>query len=241
MEKNMSVYLVPNLFEISINRSRLVQVDYFPMFHIRPSRLEIEERALKCGFDFIASLFLLALMSPLMCIAAIATKCYDHGRVFFKQERVTRDGRKFMLIKFRTMIEDAEEQTGPVWSVKRDPRITKVGSFLRRTRIDELPQLFNVLKGEMSLVGPRPEREHFIVEFEKEFPSFKHRLAVKAGITGLAQVLGKYNTTPEDKLKFDLMYITNYSFLLDLKILLQTIRVIFSEESTQGVNNESGA
>jgi len=136
------------------------------------------------------------------------------------------------------MIPDAEKHTGPVLASENDPRITKLGLFMRKTRIDELPQFFNILKGEMSIVGPRPEREFFVEQFVKENPNYKYRLNVKAGVTGLAQSLGKYNTTFEDKLRFDLYYIRNYSFLEDIKILLYTIRTVFDSDSTQGLRQK---
>ena len=171
-----------------------------------------------------------------MLATLIAIRLYDGGPVVFSQERITRWKKPFNLYKFRTMVVDAEKLTGPVLATEKDCRITPLGSLLRATRIDELPQLFNVLSGDMSLVGPRPERQYFIDQFSMDLPYFEYRLSVKAGITGLAQVLGKYTTTPMNKLKFDLMYIRDYSFLLDIKIILQTIRIIFVKESSQGIS-----
>lgn len=149
-----------------------------------------------------------------------------------------RETGKFKLYKFRTMIVNAEKKTGPVLAYDRDPRITPLGRFLRASRLDELPQLFNVLKGDMSIVGPRPERQHFINEFTKDIPHFKYRIMVKAGVTGLAQVLGKYTTSPEDKARFDLLYIRNYSLWLDLKIMLRTLKVVFLKDKSSGVKEE---
>jgi lipopolysaccharide/colanic/teichoic acid biosynthesis glycosyltransferase len=137
------------------------------------------------------------------------------------------------------MVQDAEIQTGPVLASDKDPRITKLGSFMRATRVDEIPQLFNVLKGDMSLIGPRPEREFFIKKFEQDIPDYKYRLRVKPGITGLAQVLANYTTSVEDKLRYDLMYVRNYSFMLDLKIFLQTIRVVLQRDQAQGLKEEN--
>jgi len=165
-------------------------------------------------------------------------KLDDKGPVFYKQERITENNKIFKLYKFRTMKVDAEEETGPTLALKDDPRITRVGKILRSTRLDELPQLVNVLKGEMSIVGPRPERPHFAEKFSEEIEDFKYRVLVKAGITGLAQVLGKYTTSPENKAKFDLLYIKNYSLLLDIRIMLNTIKVFFEKESSMGVQED---
>lgn len=231
IEADKDIYVVPNAFEIAVNQSRFSLVDDMPVFFIRNCHLTPEQRFLKRMFDMIVSILMILLSSPLMLTAAIGTKIHDKGPVFYKQERITQDGKAFRLIKFRTMIVDAEKHSGPVLATDKDNRITRFGAFLRMTRIDELPQLFNVLKGEMSIVGPRPERQFFIDEISKELPDFRQRLTVKAGITGLAQVSGKYSTQPADKLKFDLMYITNYSMILDIRILLQTLQVVFSKES----------
>jgi len=229
IQRNKGVFISPDLYEISINHSKLMQIDDIPMFYLKNYQLQWEERVLKRILDILISILCIFLLWPLILIVAIGIKVNDRGPIVYKQERLTRDRNKFYMLKFRTMIIDAEKNTGPLWAIEQDPRITKFGAFLRKTHIDELPQILNVLKGEMSIVGPRPEREHFIEAFEKTIPNFSYRLSVKAGITGLAQVLGKYTTTPEDKLKFDLMYITSYSIILDIKIILQTLRVIFSE------------
>ena len=171
---------------------------------------------------------ILSLVCFAVVFAAIGIKVMDGGRVFFKQERLTIDNKPFNIIKFRTMIENAESATGAVISGKDDPRVTKFGKLLRRTKIDELPQFFNVLVGDMSVVGPRSERPEFVTNFEKEIPGYSQRFAVKAGITGLAQVAGNYDTTPQDKLRYDLLYIKNYSILQDIKIIFSTVRAIFS-------------
>ena len=229
IEADKDIYVVPNAFEIAVNQSRFSLVDDMPVFFIRNCHLSPEQRFLKRMFDIIVSILMILLTIPFMLVAAIGTKIHDKGPVFYRQERITQDGKTFRLIKFRTMVVDAEKHSGPVLATDKDNRITRFGAFLRMTRIDELPQLFNVLKGEMSIVGPRPERQFFIDEISKELPDFKQRLTVKAGITGLAQVSGKYSTQPADKLKFDLMYITNYSMILDIRILLQTLKVVFSK------------
>ncbi|MDP3385835.1 MAG: sugar transferase [Eubacteriales bacterium] len=231
IEADKDIYVIPNAFEIAVNQSRFSLVDDMPVFFIRNCRLAPEQRFMKRMFDVFVSILMILLTSPFMLVAAIGTKLHDKGPVFYRQERITKGGRAFGLIKFRTMVVDAEKHSGPVLATDKDDRITGFGAFLRMTRIDELPQLFNVLRGDMSIVGPRPERQFFIDEISRELPDFRQRLTVKAGITGLAQVSGKYSTQPVDKLKFDLMYITNYSMILDIRILLQTLKVVFSKES----------
>ena len=162
-------------------------------------------------------------------------KATDHGPVFYKQVRLTKDRKEFMIYKFRTMIQNAEKDGHAVLAANDDDRILPVGRFLRATRLDELPQLINILKGEMSIVGPRPERPELAEEIEKELPEFAYRLKVKAGLTGYAQIYGKYNTTSYDKLKLDLTYIRNYSFFLDLKLMIMTPKIMLLKESSEGV------
>ena len=184
--------------------------------------------------DIVLSLIALILSSPVLLLIAVAIKLYDRGPVFYKQERLTRDGEIFKIIKFRSMRMDSEAD-GAQLAKKDDSRITPVGRVIRRIHFDELPQLFNILKGEMSFVGPRPEREEIANEYETVIPEFSFRLKVKAGLTGYAQVYGKYNTTPYDKLKLDLTYIETYSFWLDLKLMLMTFKIIFQKENTEGI------
>ena len=176
-----------------------------------------------------------------MLIIAVAIKIDDRGPVFFKQKRCTQNGRVFEILKFRSMIVDAEKDGTAIPAVDNDTRITRVGKIIRAVRVDELPQLFNILKGEMSLVGPRPERIEHVEKYTKDVPEFKYREKVKAGLTGFAQVYGKYNTTAYDKLKMDLMYIQNYRFILDIEILFQTIKILFEKESTEGFEKESSS
>ena len=185
-------------------------------------------------FDVVVSAILLILLSPLSLIIALLIKQEDGGEIFYKQPRITKDGKEFMIYKFRSMREDAESD-GPRLARKEDVRVTKVGSVIRNLHFDEIPQLWNVLKGDMSLVGPRPERQIFIEEYKKVLPEFESRLKVKAGITGYAQVYGKYNSNPYDKLKMDLLYITHYSIFLDIRLLIQTVRILFQKESAEGV------
>ena len=173
--------------------------------------------------------------SPFFAVIALMIKCTDRGPVFYRQDRLTKDGQVFSICKFRTMIQDAEKHTGARLASDHDDRILPVGRFLRRTRLDELPQLWNILKGDMSLVGPRPERPELAAEIEESIPEFAYRLKVKAGLTGYAQVYGKYNTTAYDKLKLDLTYIRKYSVFLDLKMILMTPKIMFLKESTEGV------
>lgn len=234
--KGKAVYLIPELFEISLFHSKLTRFDDVPVVFVDDFNLTLEEKFVKRLFDIFVSLSLIIITSPIMLITYISIKLYDGGPAIFSQERITRWKKPFKLYKFRTMVVDAEKLTGPVLATEKDCRITPLGTFLRATRIDELPQLFNVLIGDMSIVGPRPERQYFIDQFSKELPYFEYRLSVKAGITGLAQILGKYTTTPMNKLKFDLMYIRDYSFLLDIKIILQTIKIIFMKGSSQGLS-----
>ena len=225
------IYVVPHLFEISLINAKLMQLKDTPSLMIPTLGLTVEQIFLKRMFGIAASFFGLILISPILIIVTILIKLTSKGPVLYKQERMTKGNKSFMLIKFRTMSEDAEETTGPVLSEENDPRVTPIGRILRKTRIDELPQLINVLRGEMSLVGPRPERPFFVEQFIHDMPEYSHRFAVKAGITGYAQVLGNYSTSPEDKLRYDLMYIRNYSLILDIKLILQTIRVLFTSGS----------
>ena len=171
-----------------------------------------------------------------MIVTAAAIKLYDGGPVLYRQVRCTRDMREFRILKFRSMCTDAEKDGVARLAAKNDSRITPIGKFIRMTRIDELPQLFNILNGEMSFIGPRPERPEIIRQYQEDMPEFTFRTKVKAGLAGYAQVYGKYNTTPYDKLKLDLFYIENYSVWLDLKLMLLTLKILFQAESTEGVD-----
>ena len=208
------------------------------MFLSRNEGLQIEQRIVKRLCDVVLSAVGLLLTSPFFAVIALMIKCTDRGPVFYRQDRLTKDGQVFSICKFRTMIQDAEKHTGARLASDHDDRILPVGRFLRRTRLDELPQLWNILKGDMSLVGPRPERPELAAEIEESIPEFAYRLKVKAGLTGYAQVYGKYNTTAYDKLKLDLTYIRKYSVFLDLKMILMTPKIMFLKESTEGVKEE---
>jgi exopolysaccharide biosynthesis polyprenyl glycosylphosphotransferase len=233
-----SVYIIPDIYEIALLNSRLNRADDVPMLKVEKLGLTLEQRLLKRILDIVVSAFGIVVVSPIMILSAAIIKFSDGGNIFYKQERVTINEKRFNILKFRTMVMNAEKLTGPVLAEKDDPRITKFGRFMRATRIDEFPQLFNVLLGDMSIVGPRPERPFFVDKFKKEIPDYKYRTLVKAGVTGLAQVLGKYTTTAEDKVRYDIMYIKNYSILLDLKFIFQTIKIMFMKESSSGVSDE---
>ena len=195
---------------------------------------------IKRVFDVTVASVMLALLSPVLLVLAFLIAKDSKGGVFYRQERVTQYGRKFRIFKFRTMVANADK-IGTQVTVQNDNRITKIGEKLRKYRLDELPQLFNIWKGEMSIVGPRPERPELAEEIEEEIPEFCYRLKMKAGLTGYAQVYGKYNTTSYDKLKLDLTYIRNYSLLLDLKLMLMTPKIMMLKESTEGVADNGNA
>jgi exopolysaccharide biosynthesis polyprenyl glycosylphosphotransferase len=224
--RGLSVFIIPDIYEIILSNSRLEQLDGMPVFRltgIAPKPSMAWERLT----DLALALIMLVPALPLVLLAAIALKLETpRAPVFFRQERVGQGGKTFQLFKLRTMVPDAEKPTGPVLTTEGDPRITKVGRVLRLTRIDELPQLFNVLKGEMSFVGPRPERPVFVEQFRREVPGYDYRHQIKVGITGLAQVEGKYSTSAADKLCYDLLYAKSKSPLKDLQILLHTIKVM---------------
>lgn len=192
----------------------------------------------KRALDIVISLLMLILTSPIMLIAAVAIKVEDGGSVFFKQARVGQGGKVFNILKFRSMIMDAEKDGKPRPAVAGDLRITKVGKILRSTRLDELPQIFNILLGQISLVGPRPERTEHVDLYTKELPEFSYRLRVPAGLTGYAQIYGKYNTSARDKLLLDLLYVEQQSFLMDMRIVFLTVKIMFTPESTEGFDEK---
>jgi exopolysaccharide biosynthesis polyprenyl glycosylphosphotransferase len=227
--KDVTLKIIPDLYEILSGQARTVQLYGFPLIDINPQLMSDWERAAKRFIDIVVSFIILILASPIILFAAIAIKLDSRGPVIYKQDRSGLNGKVFKVYKFRSMYLDAEKRTGPVWSQKDDPRITKSGRLIRRLRIDELPQIFNVFKGEMSLVGPRPERPFFVEKLAKEIPYYKRRLRVRPGITGWAQVKHKYDESIEDvkaKLQFDLFYIENMSLRTDIKILFRTIFVV---------------
>ena len=229
--------LIPNAYEVFCSGMTLDKIDDVPVFRPQRLRLTLEQRSLKRILDIVVALlgFLAAL--PFMLLTAIAIKIFDPGPVFYSQERSGRYEKPFKVYKFRTMRVDAERLSGPMLAQENDPRITRLGAFLRAVRLDELPQIWNVLVGDMSIVGPRPERPFFVEQFKQEIPEYIYRMNVKPGITGLAQVYGKYNTTAYDKLIYDLVYIQNAGIRMDLTIIIQTVRVLFQKSATEGVHD----
>lgn len=238
LDNNKRVYLVPKISDIIVRYSDELNLIDTPLFLARNTGMSFFESLVKRIFDIVLSAAALIILSPVLIITAIAIKLEDGGPVFFKQERCTIDGKKFMILKFRSMIVDAEKDGRPHPAGEKDPRITKVGNVIRACRIDELPQLINILGGTMSIVGPRPERVEHVEKYTAEIPEFTFRSKVKGGLTGYAQVYGKYNTTALDKLKLDLIYIMNYSLLLDLQIIFETVKILFQKESTEGFTEE---
>ena len=236
--QGLRTYTVPKISDIINRSSDDLNLFDTPLLLSRNEDLKIEQLFAKRMMDIVCSFLGLFISSPFFLIIAFLIKATDRGPVFYKQIRLTRNGKEFEIYKFRTMIQDAEKDGHARLASEHDDRILPVGRFLRATRLDELPQLINVLKGEMSMVGPRPERPELAAEIEKELPEFPYRLKVKAGLTGYAQIYGKYNTTAYDKLKLDLTYIRNYSFFLDLKLMIMTPKIMLMKESTEGVIDE---
>ena len=226
------VYFVPDIIEISMMNAGIVHVGDMPLCIVDGLKLTFEQRFFKRAFDIALSCAALPVLLPAMAAIAVAVKVTSPGRALYSQERVTVGGRVYRIYKFRTMGEDAEAATGPVLSGAGDERVTKVGRFLRRYRLDELPQVFNVLRGEMSLVGPRSERPVFVERYSKGIEGYRLRNSVKAGLTGYAQVYGEYGTSPEMKLKMDVLYMRNYSLLLDVKLILLTFNAIIKKGSS---------
>ena len=231
-------YLLPDITDIIISNSYNIQISDTPVLMSRNRGLTLEQRIIKRTMDLIISAIAIIITSPIMLICAIAIKLDDGGPILFKQNRITINGKIFNVLKFRSMIVDADKG-GAKKAVNDDDRITRVGRVIRACRMDELPQLFNILRGDMSLVGPRPERIENVYEYSKKYPEFELRHRVKGGLTGFAQLYGKYNTSPEDKLHMDLIYIETYSLLLDIKLLILTFKVLFMRESTEGFNEKA--
>lgn len=229
-------YVSPKLTDIMLRGARNITLFDTPLLLVKGTGLTPAERVAKRAMDILISAIVLLILTPLMLLIAAAIKLEDGGPIFFRQKRLTRHGREFDILKFRSMVVDAEKYAGAVLATDNDPRITRVGRIIRPFRLDELPQLINILKGDMSIVGPRPERKVIADEYCKDIPEFAYRLKVRGGLTGYAQIYGKYNTSAYDKLRLDLMYIENYSLLLDIKLMILTIRILFSKESTEGVD-----
>jgi exopolysaccharide biosynthesis polyprenyl glycosylphosphotransferase len=235
-ENDVRCYCVPKISDIMVVSAANINQFDTSLLLMRNQGLFVDQQIAKRVFDILLALLLIVLASPVMLIIAIAIKLCDRGPVFFKQERLTQNARVFKVLKFRSMYMRAPDQVYTL-TRKGDPRVTPVGRIIRRLHLDELPQLFNILKGDMSFVGPRPECPAIADEYAQVVPEFKYRLKVKGGLTGYAQVYGKYNTTPYDKLKLDLTYIENYSFLLDLKLIALTFKVMFHPDNTEGIES----
>lgn len=229
-------YVTPKISDVILTGTDRIHLFDTPLLMSRNMGLSAEQRFAKRVMDLVLSGIGIVVASPIMLICAAAVKLYDGGPVFYRQERLTYKGKTFKIFKFRSMCVDSEKN-GARLASKHDSRITPVGRVLRNLHLDELPQLFNVFMGDMSLVGPRPERKEIMRAYQREIPEFYYRLKVKAGLSGYAQVYGKYNTTPYDKLKLDLFYIENYSILLDIKLLFMTVKIFFQKEVSEGVDD----
>lgn len=236
---SVRTYTIPKISDIIIRSAENLHLFDTPLLLSRNTGLNIEQRIVKRLMDIVCSMVVLVITSPVMLVTAFLIRFYDGGPVLFKQQRCTKDGVIFTIYKFRSMIVDAEKDGISMPAVEHDLRITPIGRIIRAARIDELPQLFNILKGDMSLVGPRPERIEHVRKYTEDIPEFPFRMKVKGGLTGYAQVYGKYNTTAYDKLKLDLMYIENYSLLLDIEILFKTVKILFIKDSTEGFSDVS--
>lgn len=236
VKRGILCYMVPRIGDVIMSGAIKVHLFHLPMMMVHRYNPNPEFVIGKRIFDIVSSGVVLLLLSPFLIMAALAIKLYDGGPVFYTQKRLTKDGEVFDVYKFRSMRVDAEKDgVARLSSGEDDPRITPIGRIIRKFRIDEFPQLLNIIGGSMSVVGPRPERPEIAEQYEKTMPEFRLRLQTKAGLTGYAQVYGKYNTTPYDKLQMDLMYIANPSFYEDLKIIFATFRILFVKASTEGV------
>lgn len=229
-------YIKPKISDTIIRGGRTIQLMNVPVYRCKRSDTSLIYQFGKRAADIAFSVLGIIVLSPIMLITALAIKLEDHGPVFYKQTRLTLNGKQFKIVKFRSMHVDAEKDGVARLAKDNDDRITKVGRIIRKCRIDELPQIFNILSGSMSIVGPRPERPEIAKEYEASMPEFALRLQAKAGLTGYAQVYGKYNTPPYDKVQMDLMYIANQSFLEDFKLILMTLKIMFTPSSTEGIN-----
>ena len=229
--ESVGIKISPDMYDIISGQARTNQIYGLPLIDILPELMPAWEVSVKRLIDILISIGVLVGFIPFWLLIGILIKIDSRGKILYQQDRVGKDGRQFNLFKFRSMSSDAESETGPVWATEDDPRVTRVGKFLRATRIDEVPQFINVLKGDMSLVGPRPERKYFVDQLKNEMPLYTKRLRIRPGITGWAQVKHKYDESLDDvkrKLRYDLFYIENMSLRMDIKIILSTIKVILS-------------
>ena len=237
-ERKKRIFLIPSVEDVIMRSSEITQIGDSVAHLVKDRTMSLEQLAIKRLFDIAFSGLFLLLTSPITLITALIIKMYDRGPVFFKQKRLTRNNEIFEILKFRSMGVDAEKD-GAQFTTENDERITPIGKFIRRTRIDEIPQFINVLKGDMSVVGPRAERVENYDLYSKETPKFYYRTRVKAGITGHAQIYGRYNTNPEDKVRMDVYYIENFSFWNDIKLILSTVKVVFEAHATEGFENKT--
>ena len=237
-ENDIRAYSTTKISDILIRGAESLHLFDTPLLLYRNNGLNFEQRFVKRTMDIVVSLLMLIITSPIFLCAAIAIKMYDGGPVFYRQARYTLNGKVFNIYKFRSMIVDAEKDGKSQPATDHDPRITPVGRVLRATRLDELPQLIDILIGNMSLVGPRPERIEHVDKYSEDIPEFKYRLKVRGGLTGYAQLYGKYNTSPYDKLQLDLIYIQNYSIFLDIRLIFMTLKIMFMKESTEGFSEQ---
>ncbi|MBU8921932.1 MAG: undecaprenyl-phosphate glucose phosphotransferase [Bacteroidales bacterium] len=230
---HVEFYLVPDMMKMVTSRFRVEQFDGYPLLKLKDSAIDGWGAVFKRVFDILFSAASLLLLSPVFLITSLAVKSGSKGHVFYRQERIGLDGRKFDLLKFRSMRVDAENKSGPVWTVKQDDRVTGIGRFLRRFSLDELPQLINVLRGDMSLVGPRPERPHFVDRFSASVSRYAERHRVRSGMTGWAQVNGLRGDVPiEDRTKYDVYYVENWSFMLDVRIIIRTVWTVLRGDNS---------
>ena len=235
---NKQVFIIPSAYELYCRGADIDKMDDIPVFRAKYLKPTMEQRFLKRALDLIITIPSILILLPLFALIAILIKIDSKGPIFYKQIRVGRNENLFTILKFRTMKNNAESQTGPVLASENDSRITKLGSFLRASRLDELPQFFNILAGDMSLVGPRPERPFFVEQFKKEIPEYIYRHNIKPGVTGMAQIHGKYNSTVHDKLIYDLIYIQRSNLIEDLRIILQTVKVLVNMQRSLTLNND---
>lgn len=234
VEKGIQCYAAPYIGDIIMMGAMHMDMFSVPVFEVSRATPKIEYVLIKRAVDIVCSLIGIILLSPVMAITAIAIRAYDKGPAFYKQVRLTKNGKQFKILKFRSMRVNAESDGIARLASDNDDRITPVGKIIRACRLDELPQLFNILKGDMSIVGPRPERPEIAAQYLEELPAFNLRLQVQAGLTGLAQVYGRYNTEPADKLQMDLMYVNNMSLLQDFRLIMATVKILFIKDSTHG-------
>ena len=241
IDRGIEGYITPHVGDIIMAGAKHMRMFSVPIMQVQRVELSPEYALVKRLFDVVCSLIALIVLSPVMLVIALAIKLYDRGPVLYRQTRLTKNGEHFEILKFRSMRTDAEKDGVPRLATEADDRVTPIGKLIRAIRLDELPQLINILRGDMSIVGPRPERPEIAAEYEKKLPAFSMRLQVKAGLTGLAQVYGRYNSEPYAKLQMDLMYINHMSFIEDLKLMFATVKILFMKESTEGFEAGEGA